>query len=155
AAVAERLWSPQGVSDVDDMYRRLQPTSDYLASIGVRHQAQYRGMLERMAGSKDVEPLRVLADLLEPVKGYARPHSRQYETVTPLNRLVDAVRPESDAGRVFAALTQGFLNKPDSVREAAAMNAQLTAWQENDLKLKPLLESNPMLQEAAPVSQNL
>jgi hexosaminidase len=155
AAIAERLWSQQDIRDVDDMYRRMQVTSDYLASIGLRHQAQYRAMLERLAGSKDLKPLRVLADVLEPVKGYARAHSRQYETTTPLNRLVDTVRPESDSGRTFAALTQSFLNKPDSIRESATMRAQLTAWQENDLNVKPLLESNPLLQEAAPVSQRL
>ncbi|HKF19985.1 MAG TPA: family 20 glycosylhydrolase [Candidatus Angelobacter sp.] len=155
AAVAERLWSPQDVRDADDMYRRLAATSDYLASIGVLHQEQYRVMLERLAGSRDVDPLRVLADVLEPVKGYARPHSRQYETTTPLNRLVDAVRPESDAGREFAALTQRFLQKPDSIREAATLNGELTAWQDNGQRLTPLLESNPLLQEALPVSQNL
>lgn len=155
AAVAERLWSQPDVRDVEDMYRRLQTTSDYLASIGVLHQTQYRVMLERLAGSKEIDALRTLADVLEPLKGYARPHSRQYETTTPLNRLVDAVRPESDAGRTFAAQTQRFLNKPDSIREAAAIHAQLTAWQENDSKVKPLLESKALLQEAAPLSQRL
>jgi hexosaminidase len=155
AAVAERLWSPQDVRDLDDMYRRLAAASDYLASIGILHREQYRVMLERLAGSSDVEALRVLADLLEPVKGYARPHSRQYETTTPLNRLVDAVRPESDAGRNFAALTQRFLAKPESIREAATLNGQLAAWQENEHRLTPLLESNPQLQEALPLSQNM
>jgi hexosaminidase len=155
AAVAERLWSPQDVRDVDDMYRRLQAAGNYLASIGVLHQEQYRAMLQRLGGSQDSEPLRVLADVLEPVKGYARPHSRPYESTTPLNRLVDAVRPESDAGRNFAALTQHFLEKPDSIRDAAAINSRLAAWKDNEQLLKPLLESNPLLQEALPLSQNL
>jgi hexosaminidase len=155
AAIAERLWSPQDIRDVDDMYRRLAAASDYLASIGILHREQYRVMLERLAESKDVEALRVLADVLEPVKGYARPHTRQYETTTPLNRLVDAVPPESDAGRNFAALTQRFLEKPDSIREAATLSSRLAAWQDNEQLLKPLLENNPLLQEALPVSQNL
>src|SRR5260370_17141836 len=60
AAIAERLWSQQDIRDVDDMYRRMQVTSDYLASIGLLHQSQYRAMLERLAGSKDLKPLRVL-----------------------------------------------------------------------------------------------
>jgi hexosaminidase len=156
AAVAERLWSPQEVRDVDDMYRRLQAASSYLAAAGVQHQEQYRAMLQRLAGGKnnDAEPLRVLADVLEPVKGYARPHTRQYETTTPLNRLVDAVRPESDAGRNFAAETQRFLNKPDSLLETYVLVSQLALWQDNDQRLRPLIENNPLLQEIVPVSQN-
>jgi hexosaminidase len=157
AAVAERLWSPPDVRDVDDMYRRLQAASNYLAAAGVQHQEQYRAMLQRLTGGKnhDAEPLRILADVLEPVKGYARPHSRQYETTTPLNRLVDAVRPESDAGRNFATETQRFLNKPDSFLETYVLVSQLSLWQDNDQRLRPLAENNPLLQEIVPVSQNL
>jgi hexosaminidase len=157
AAIAERLWSPQEVRDVDDMYRRLLAAGTYLASSGVLHGEQYRVMLERLAGSsnKDVEPLRVLADVLEPVKGYARPHTRQYETTTPLNRLVDAVRPESDAGRSFAGETQRFLNAPDSFLETYVMVTQLNSWQDNHQRLQPLLQNSPLLQEVEPVSQSL
>ncbi len=155
AAVAERLWSQPDVRDVDDMYRRLQAASGYLASAGLLHQEQYRFMLERLAGGKEIEPLRALADVLEPVKRYARPKSRQYETSTPLNRLVDAVRPESDAGRTFSAMTQRFLSQPDSVSEGAGLREQLVVWQDNDQRLKPLLERNPLLQEAVPLSRNL
>jgi hexosaminidase len=156
AAIAERLWSPQDVRGVDDMYRRLQAAGSYLAAVGVQHQEQYRAMLQRLAGkNNDAEPLHVLADVLEPVKGYARPHTRQYETTTPLNRLVDAVRPESDAGRNFAAKTQAFLSKPDSFLESNVLMTQLTLWQDNHQRLQPLLENNLLLQEIVPVSQNL
>src|SRR5262249_34881899 len=92
---------------------------------------------------------------LEPVKGYARPKSRPYETSTPLNRLVDAVRPESDAGRTFSASTQRFLSQLDSVSVAAALREQLVVWQDNDRRLRPLLDRNPLLQEAIPLSRTL
>src|SRR5262249_50802028 len=150
----ERLWSPQEVRDVDSMYQRLGKASDYLASAGLQHQREYESMLERLAGTKEIESLRVLADVLEPVKNYSRSRSRKYETTTPLNRLVDAVRPESDKARAFAAMTQRFLNKPDSFIETSAIVSQLTTWRDNDLRLQPLLQASVLLQEAVPASQN-
>jgi hexosaminidase len=137
------------------MYVRLQAASENLKAAGVLHDTGYRAMLGRMAAGRDVQPLRTLADVLEPIKGYARPHSKPYETTTPLNRLVDAVRPESDAGRDFARLTQRVLNKSASADEIAAMRQQLSAWQENDQRLEPLLRNSPVLQEIVPLSQNL
>lgn len=155
AAIAERLWSPQEVRDLDSMYVRLQAASDNLKAAGVVHQTDYRAMLQRMAEGKDVQPLRVLADVLEPVKGYARTRTRAYETATPLNRLVDAIRPESDTGREFAQMTQRFLNKSASAEDISAMRRQLSVWQENDQRLEPLLQNNGLLQEVVPLSQNL
>lgn len=155
AAIAERLWSTQDLRDVDSMYIRLQAASENLKAAGVLHQTDYRAMLERLAAGKDATPLRVLADVLEPVKGYARTHTKAYETTTPLNRMVDTVFPESDTGRNFAQITQRFLNQSASADEVAAMRSQLSAWQENDQRLEPLLQRNVLLQEAVPLSQSL
>ena len=155
AAIAERLWSPQETRDVESMYLRLQAATDNLKAAGVLHQTDYRAMLERLAAGTDVQPLRTLADVLEPVKGYSRPHGRTYETTTPLNRLVDAVHPESDAGRDFARITERVLNRSASAEEIAVMRRQLSAWQENDQHLEPLLHSNILLLEVVPLSQGL
>ena len=155
AVVAERLWSPQDARDTESMYKRLHAISEYLQSIGILHEAQYRLMLERLAGGSDVRSLRILADVLEPVRDYTRNHTRPYETTTPLNRLVDAVRPESDVGRNFAATAQRVLSKTISAEDLAGMRAQLSAWQKNDELLEPVLQAHPLLQEAQSQSQNL
>jgi hexosaminidase len=155
AAVAERLWSAQEVRDVDDMYRRLAKVSERLEWAGLEHLRSYHLMLERLRGGTEAGPLRVLADVLEPVKGYARPHTRHYETSTPLNRLVDAVRPESDAARIFSGRVQRFLSKSASPDDLIEMQKSLTLWRDNDQQLAPALASNPLLQEAVPLSQGL
>ena len=94
AAIAERLWSPQDVKDVPDMYRRLSVVSRNLEWLGLTHRSNYRPMLERLMDEHPAERLKILADILEPVRGYARGEAREYTSATPLNRLVDAVRPE-------------------------------------------------------------
>jgi len=47
AAIAERLWSPQQVQDVDSMYERLAIISQKLGYYGVRHRLITDERLER------------------------------------------------------------------------------------------------------------
>jgi len=108
AAIAERLWSPASVIEVDDMYRRLDATSRWLETTGVTHRSNYEPMLARLAGDAPVAPLRVLADVVEPLKRYRRGRTRSYSRFTPLNRLVDAARPESDTAREFGNMVDEY-----------------------------------------------
>src|SRR5229473_5902339 len=72
AAIAERLWSPQQVQDVNSMYQRLEVVSRHLDWFGLTHNSSYGPMLRRIAGTNDIAALRTLADVVEPVKDYAR-----------------------------------------------------------------------------------
>jgi hypothetical protein len=76
AAIAERFWSPQDVTDVASMYRRLEATSHWLDLQGLQHLSEIRLMQARLAGSFDPAPLAVLASILEPMKGYSRHRTR-------------------------------------------------------------------------------
>jgi hexosaminidase len=154
AAVAERLWSPQEVSDVNSMYARLERVSDYLEYLGLIHSRTHQLMLERLRGGKDVRSLEVLADVLEPVKEYGREAYHPYDSFTPLNRLVDAVPPESDTAREFAALVSTWLRQPDPT-SADTVKKLLLQWRDNDAELAPVLESNSLLKEIVPLSQTL
>jgi len=154
-AIAERLWSPQEIVDLDSMYSRLQSLSNELNLMGLMHRVSYTRMLERFAGKNDVFPLLSLADAVEPVKGYTRARSRAYETTTPLNRFVDAVPPESDAARAFAGLVQKVVNQQATPAEIASIRDHLSAWIDNDSKVEPFLEQSLLLKEMVPVSQNL
>jgi hexosaminidase len=142
AAVAERFWSPQSVNDPKDMYRRLDLVSEQLEWYGVTHRSSYAPMLERIAGTEAMEPLRTLADVVTPVGLGGRSRARKYTQSTPLNRLVDAARPESIAARHFM----------DQVEAAdwAAVRIRLTAWRDN----APTLQ-NSFLQELGPLSASL
>src|SRR5207244_8370335 len=48
AAIAERLWSPQNVTDVNSMYARMEYTSHWLDAYGLMQNANYAPMLERI-----------------------------------------------------------------------------------------------------------
>ncbi|HEY6290682.1 MAG TPA: family 20 glycosylhydrolase [Terriglobia bacterium] len=148
AAIAERLWSPQQVKDVDSMYRRLAVVSRWLDFAGLTHRSNYPVMLERLTALKPAASLRALADILEPIKEYGREEARPYTSFTPLNRLVDATRPESDAAREFAAMVTDWSTNKDQIRK------QLTLWRNNQTDLLPLMLGSALLQEDVPRAQD-
>jgi hexosaminidase len=158
AAIAERLWSPQSVTNVQSMYERMDRINDWLDAYGVTQNTNYDVMLRRIAGSENISALRTLVDVVEPVKGYSRGALAATEptALTPLNRVVDAARPESAAARRFSALVDKFLSGSAAKPEAELqIRALLTEWKDNPAKLQPLAEHSSLVQEVLPVSQNL
>ncbi len=156
AAIAERLWSPSQVTDVPDMYRRLEFLDRELEFLGLRHRANNLDMIQRMAGDASVTPLKNLADLLVPMGFGPRHRNKNYTSLTPLNRMADAVLPESSTAREFDGLVQKFLADPSGSAEVAQqLRKALTDWRENDAQLKPMLERSFLLQEIQPLSNTV
>jgi len=151
-AIAERLWSPRGTRDIDSMYRRLDVFSRNLEWRGLRHRQNPRLMLQRLAGGGDVTHLATLASVLEPVKGYKREETNKYLQPTPLNRMVDAVSPESDVAREFNALASRA-KRDKSARAQLIRNLQ--KWRDNHAQLRPMLDQSFLLRELIPVSEHL
>ena len=161
AAIAERLWSPQEVRDAASMYARLDFVSARLEWLGLTHRSVSRHMLQRLAGSAspaEFAALRTLADVLEPVKDYTREQTAPAEptSATPMNRVVDAVPLESDAGRRFGELVDLFVAASchDPAAEAR-LRAQLATWRDNDAIFQPLAQRSFLVQEVAGRSQDL
>jgi hexosaminidase len=158
AAIAERLWSPQNVTDVNSMYTRMHAVGLELEALGLREYSTRDRMLQRMAGTSDITALRVLADVVEPVKDYNRWDDAKgpIDFHAPLTRLIDAAYPESDTAREFSALVQQFIQSgyKDQAAEAK-IRTWLMQWRDNDAKLEPLLHESSLLQEDIPISQNL
>jgi hexosaminidase len=161
AAIAERLWSPREVREPASMYVRLAAISTRLDWLGLTHKTVYGAMLQRIGGPASQEEfaaLRMLADVLEPVKDYTREETATAEptSATPLNRLVDAVPLESAAGRQFGELVDKFLVA--SCRDdasAARLRWQFTLWSDNDAKLEMLAQRSFLVKEVAASSQDL
>jgi hexosaminidase len=147
AAVAERLWSPQEVRDPQSVYQRLEEVSRGLDRLGLTHRSSYLPMLERLTGGDSVQPLKTLADVVQPATFGQRIRTHKYTQQTPLNRLVDAARPESETAREFAALVDRM--------DRTEMRNWLTRWRDNHAQLKPILEKSALLTDDIPVSQEL
>jgi hexosaminidase len=155
AAVAERLWSPAPVRDVDDMHRRLEIESQRLEALGLNHRSGYVPMLQKLVGDAPVEALKTLADLVEPVKYYARGQVRSYRSDTPLDRLVDAARPESEPARRFRRQVDFYLKNGPDAAQSGELRSTLTRWRDNHAALEPILDRSPRAVEARVHSRDL
>jgi hexosaminidase len=150
AVVAERFWSPKSVTDVNSMYQRLEPVSRWLEWTGIQDRADYLPMLERLAGGAAVDPLLVLGDASEAAGHDVRAHAQHYTTLTPLNRFVDAARPESEPVRHLVTAAERL-----SRGDVAMLRAQFQAWVDNDARFQAMVDGNSFLSELIPLSANL
>ena len=156
AAIAERFWSPREVADANDMYRRLARLSVGLEELGLTHERNAGVLLRRLAGARDLGPLRVLAGLVEPVEGYQRGSQQRWTTLGPLTHLVDAVSADSAGAREVSVLADGLIS--DAPRFAAGrdrLRAIFSSWRDNREPLKTLIDQAPALREVAPFADDL
>ena len=156
AAIAERFWSPASTVDVDSMYARMEAVSRGLEWTGVQHRANYAPMLERMTGGRPTEPLRVLADAVEGLGLGPRARAGKYTSLTPMNRLADAARPESESVRAMElAAAKVAANPKGSPAEAAMLRREFGRWAANDARFRKLAADSPLLVELLPLSRDL
>ena len=158
AAIAERYWSPESVRDVTSMYRRMNQISWRLNFAGLTHNTNYIPMLQRIANSDDVTTLKVLADVVEPVKEYQREELAKTPptSATPFNRLVDAASPESDSARVFSDVVDEFISGAckDTTKEAQ-IRSSLISWRDVYPRLQPQMAGSFLLSEDETLARNL
>ncbi len=154
AAIAERFWSPASVRNVDDMYRRLGPTSIALEELGLLHLKNVDMLLRRLAGGPRIEPLKALAEAVEPLKGYERHDQTEYTSLSPFTRFVDACAPESLPARKFRTRVDRFLADRDPMI-AEELRTSMSGWRDNHPLVLPFLAVSPALREIEPLSLNL
>ena len=163
AAIAERLWSPQDVRDIGDMYRRLAIVSDRLDRAGALHRRNQSVMLRHLVGENlsapDVPTLEAFLALVEPVKGYARGGLQVWSNqLVPLVGIADAAQPESDLSREFAwsvdrmLFAEGGIDRPG----AGAIAESLAEWGAvGKLIVDRVAEDYPAVREAVPTARAL
>jgi hexosaminidase len=152
-AIAERLWSPESLTDVDSMYRRLAVLSRNLEWLGLEHRTGSQRMLGRIVDDNmPPELLDTLAAAVEPVKEYDREETQKYDVDEPLNQLVDAIPAESDQARQFNALARRALHDPAARQQLRQLFIQ---WRDNDARLQPFLVASKLREPLVPLSRAL
>jgi hexosaminidase len=153
AAIAERLWSPQSVSSEDDMYRRLAVESLRLEELGLTHISQEDASLRALAGTQQIDALRPLAAVLEPVNFDTRSEWTQAHggtTLSPMNRLVDALPPDPPSRHDFGDLMSTYLQDPvGHPDEESALTSTFRSWSVQP-EMMELMSSSPQLAEGLP-----
>jgi hexosaminidase len=152
AAIAERLWSPQDVGDVDDMYRRLHIESLRLERLGLMQISQEDASFRFLAGTWLIGPLQVLTSTLEPVDFDVRSaysHANNITTLTPFDHVVDALPPDPPFRHQFELLIDDYLKSPRTKsQQAAELQTIFEDWIAAEPGIIGLMDHSPLLAEA-------
>jgi hexosaminidase len=156
AAIAERLWSPRTVTDINDMYRRLSVISLQLEELGLMHRKNQDMMLRRLVRNDDIGSLKTLVSVIEPVKEYRRYQQRPQTMLSPLTGMIDAATADAEGARRFSWMVQQFLDDaPRFQLYQQELTKMLAEWQTAGASLGPVIDRSPSLNEIKPLAQHL
>jgi hexosaminidase len=154
AAIAERFWSPQDIRDTGSMYARLSFVTRLLGYAGVENRSNFVPMLDRLTGDQGSQAVVDLADAVEALGIVGRRDEHKYSSLVPLNRLVDAARPESEPARRLTLAVGAWLGAP-TADAGSLIRQQLLTWAMTPVALHELAPGNYLLTDLLPVAENL
>ncbi len=150
-AIAERLWSPEYIKDVDFMYKRLKRVNLLIEECGVTHIKNREMMMRRLTGNKNTNALKVLSEVVSPLRWYKRHKFKTYSFYSPLSRFVDCIEIDPEIAREFNKIVDKYLILNDKESETR-IRYYLNLWKNNHKEIKSLIEANPLLREIEPLS---
>ena len=155
-AVAERLWSPRGMTDPDDYYRRAEAVSRSLAERGLTHEHHSATMLAVLAPAAARAPLAALLEVAVPVSFSERSDLQRPLAGTAHDRLVDVAEPDAwKVRRTLARLVDRFL--ADTARRAGrdSLTAFFESWRDIAARIGTLDPAIPLVTDALPAAATL
>jgi hexosaminidase len=159
AAIAERLWSPRSVNNVNDMYHRLQVESLRLEMLGLTQLSHESTSLRALAGTDQIQSLQVLANVMEPVTFAVRgPWSKKHGVTQqdPLDHLIDALPPDPPSRHRFEELVSTYLqNSATHTDEKTKLITMFRAWTAAQPGIMQLISTSPKLAEVRPQALEL
>jgi hexosaminidase len=154
AAIAERLWSPENVNDVNDMYRRLFVLGNRLEEGGLNHRLNAERMLSALCNGQNIQSPLLVLQTLAPVRGFARLMTTftaaeriKYQSV-PLVDLPDLARTDSKEAWQFRQRVKSYIATKDTMQKNAIIK-QLRDWKQAALQVPSLIKDAPNITEFA------
>ncbi len=146
AALAERLWSPREVTNVADMYRRLDAVSVGLEQDGLTHESSAAKLLRQITGARDLGSVAVLAEVADPWGVSYREELLVETQLTPLTKVADAVVPDAPFRRQFASWVDQLLgDAPNFSAKPEALMQNFTQWRDLGPAFQAMETTAPVL----------
>jgi hexosaminidase len=154
AAIAERLWSSSDVRDVETLHARLDRIALQLEEHGLTHLKNRPMLMRRLVRGPVIEPLALLADVVEPLKIYQRNADDRYTQFSPYTLLPDIAIADAPDARAFRRLVTLYQENGDEARREE-LKWWLKRWKRNHRAFRELAREAPALREALPLSAAL
>ncbi|MCP2029078.1 hexosaminidase [Flavobacterium sp. HSC-32F16] len=155
AAIAERLWSAENITDVANMRKRLETVSFRLEELGLTHIRNKAVILRNIANNQNIKSINEFSNVCEPLKGYTRNKGgTEYQMYSPFTLFADACTPDAKDSLAFdEAVTQYLANK--SADNKAKVAAFFNKWISVNKGLVELSANAPLVQSILPLSKKL
>lgn len=155
AAIAERLWSAEDITDVANMRKRLDVVSFRLEELGITHIRNKDVILRNITNDQNIASLYEFSNVCEPLKGYTRNKGgTEYQMYSPFTLFADACGPDAKDSLAFDdAVAEYLANKtPENKAKVAAF---FNKWIALNKELVALSANAPLVQPILPLSKKL
>jgi hexosaminidase len=136
------------------MYRRLWVENLRLEAVGLTQLSNEDVGLRQLAASTAIEPLRILASVLQPV-GFSQRYRMQHTNqLTPMDHLVDAIRPDPPSRHGVELLVKKYLVDHDA-QAADKLQTIFAHWAVAGPQAQAIMSSRPLLKPVEPRAEQL
>lgn len=155
AAIAERLWSNENVTDLNSLRQRLHTVSFRLEELGLTHLKSKEALLRNISNNQKSEALLNLSNVCEPLKGYTRNQGgTEYKMYSPLTLFADVCTPDASDALGFDTAVTNYL-KDKTIENQNSIIGYLNKWIVMDSELNTLSNNAPLVQPLLPLSKSL
>ncbi|WP_035672754.1 beta-N-acetylhexosaminidase [Flavobacterium sp. 83] len=155
AAIAERLWSNENVTDLNSLNKRLKTISFRLEESGIMHLRNKDVILRNICNNQETKALRDFSNVCEPLKIYKRNGGgKKYFMFSPLTLFADACTADAFDAYDFDIAVNNYLENKNIENQTLVTNF-FRKWIAMDADLISLSNNAPLIQPLLPLSKNL
>jgi hexosaminidase len=155
AAIAERLWSAETVTDMGSLRKRMNVISNQLEELGITHIRNKEVLLRNISNYQNTATLEDFSKICEPLKVYSRNSGgTEYQTYSPFTLFADTCTPDAIDSLGFDNTVTNYLNNKNSENQLLVTN-YLNKWITVNTKLIELSLNAPLVQPLLPLSKSL
>jgi hexosaminidase len=155
AAIAERLWSNENVTDLASLRKRMKVISLQLEELGITHIRNKEVLLRNISNNQTNTALEDFSNICEPLKIYSRNSGgTEYQTYSPFTLFADACTPDASDALGFDTAMNNYLKNKNSENQILVTD-YLKKWIDTNTKLIELSSSAPLIQPILPLSKSL
>lgn len=155
AAIAERFWSDEKVTDMASLRKRMKAISLQLEELGITHIRNKEVLLRNISNNQTNTALEDFSNICEPLKLYTRnSEGTEYKTYSPFTLFADACTPDATDALDFDEAVNNYLKNKSTENQILATN-YLKKWISVNTSLIQLSNNAPLIQPLLPLSKSL
>ena len=155
AAIAERLWSNENITDMASLRKRMNVISLQLEELGITHIRNKEVLLRNISNNQTNTALEDFSNICEPLKLYSRnSEGTEYKTYSPFTLFADACTADAKDALVFNEAVNNYIKNKSSENQILVTD-YLKKWINVNAKLIELSSNAPLVHPLLPLSKSL